>query len=110
MDYSEVKDIDQAATVTVGELRAAVARVLPEQFDEMSKAEAETFADDIVYDLFGHREPEWLLFDVVLDSNNSVWRRARASSWHMMGSGRLYGHHAPVRPLKLLHRDSDAER
>lgn len=102
-------DIDEAATLTVKELRDAVVRVLPQEFDDMDDTSALVLANDILRNVQDYREREWRAYDVVRDVTGKIWQRSGSgANWHAMGKTGVYSHSRPTRPLELI--DSPADR
>lgn len=102
MDWAEANQLDDATTLTVGELRAAVKAELPEQFDELDQDSADVIATDIIRAVMNSREPEWHIGDVVRDHNDVIWMRYTTSQWVRMAKPGVFSHLKPARPLTLI--------
>lgn len=104
MRYIDV-DFDESDTMTIGEVRAAVVRVMVEQ-EEMDDADAAELANDVIRSVLNHREREWRAGDVVRDVHSILWERI-GTGWRKMGHGGTYPHSRPTRPLTLLDSPKD---
>lgn len=111
MDHdSIIRDTDDSERVTVGEMKAAITRVLAQEFgsDGIDPVTAGVIARDVLVDLIQHREPKWRVDDIVIDATEAVWQLATATQWRQMGRPGIFPHSQPKRPLRLL--DSPAAR
>lgn len=102
MKYSEAEKVDESAVITVGELRAAVVRVLQEHYADIDDPAAHIIVTDIIRDVFNHREPEWQIGDVVRDDSSRVWVRYSRTKWQRVGRSGVFPDQYLERPLTLL--------
>lgn len=102
MYYTEANQLDQDTQVTVGEVRAAVTKVVTEHYEDSTEHENTVLATDVIKSIFDSRERQWRAGDVVRDAEGGIWQRVSASQWKRTGRAGMYSHSRPVRPLRLL--------
>lgn len=102
-----ISDVDEATTLTVKELRDAVVRVVPQEFDEIDDTMALLLANDIIRMVLNFRERDWRAGDVVRDSNGIVWQRLNNVQWRKMATPGVFSHGRPHRPLTLMWSPKD---
>jgi hypothetical protein len=107
MEYTEVKNLDQATAVTVGEVRAAVINVALEHFEDATGSEVDVLATDVIRSIFNSRERDWKVRDLAEDANGFIWQRWSGSQWKKMGYGGVFPHQTPARPLTLIRSPQD---